>query len=35
MEEHQWMLGTDLKDMKVSFKVLNVIFSDGTSEALS
>lgn len=35
IEEHQWILGTDLKDMKVSFKVLHAIFSDGTSEAFA
>jgi hypothetical protein len=35
MEEHQWMLGTELKDMTVNFKVMNVIFLDGTSEAFA
>ena len=30
---HQWMLGTDLKDMTIQYKVLNVIYSDGLSES--
>ncbi len=35
MNEHQWMLVTELKDMTINFKVLNVIFSDGSSEAFA
>jgi hypothetical protein len=35
MSEHQWMLATSLADMKCSFKVLNVIYSDGTSESFA
>jgi hypothetical protein len=34
MQDHLWMLATDLKDMKVRFRVRNIIFSDGTSESV-
>ena len=35
MTEHQWMLATSLADMRCSFKVLNIIYADGTSEAFA
>ena len=33
MAEHQWMLATTLKDMKSSFKALNILYADGASES--
>lgn len=35
MTEHQWMMVTNLTDMKVSFRPMNVIYADGTSESFS
>ncbi|MET4568492.1 hypothetical protein [Rhodanobacter soli] len=35
MGEHQWMQATNLTDMKCSFAVSNVLYSDGTSEAFA
>ncbi|MEM0513937.1 hypothetical protein WCN91_00545 [Pseudoalteromonas sp. YIC-827] len=32
-DSHNWMLVTDVKDMKVTFDVQNVIYADGTSES--
>ena len=34
MAEHQWMMVTKLTDMKVSFRPMNVIYADGTSELM-
>jgi hypothetical protein len=34
LDEHQWMLVTDLKDMRCSFVVSNVLYGDGTSQGL-
>ena len=31
--EHQWMLGTDLKDIKVTFRVMSALYNDGTTES--
>ena len=31
---HKWVRGTDLKDMKASFTVLNIIYQDGTKKDL-
>ena len=33
--EHQWMLATDLSNMKCNFVASNAIYSDGTSEAFA
>jgi len=30
-QEHQWMLATDVKDMKVKFRVTNILYQDGTT----
>lgn len=35
MVEHKWMQATDLANMKCSFAVSNVLYSDGTSEAFA
>lgn len=35
MAEHQWMLATNLSDMSCSFKVLNALYADGTTEAFA
>ncbi|OWQ77980.1 hypothetical protein CEE63_02925 [Stenotrophomonas maltophilia] len=35
MPEHQWMLTTDLHDMKIKFVASNMIYSDGTSQVLA
>lgn len=35
MAEHQWMLSTNLADMRYSFKALNAIYTDGTAEAFA
>lgn len=33
MGEHQWMMVTALTDMKVSFRPMSILFSDGKSES--
>lgn len=33
-QEHQWMLTTDVKDMKVKFVVTNILYQDGTTRDL-
>ncbi|WP_202841849.1 hypothetical protein [Luteimonas saliphila] len=33
--EHQWMLATDLSNMKCNFVASNAIYNDGTSEAFA
>ncbi len=33
MNEHQWMLATDLADMTFNFKPINVLYEDGTNES--
>ncbi|SFV54441.1 hypothetical protein MNB_SM-4-1698 [hydrothermal vent metagenome] len=35
MSNHAWMRTTDLKDMKVTFKVRSIIYEDGTTENIS
>ncbi|WP_295968686.1 hypothetical protein [uncultured Xanthomonas sp.] len=35
ISEHQWMLSTDLSNMKCSFVASNAIYTDGTSEAFA
>jgi hypothetical protein len=35
MGEHQWVRATNLDDMKCSFAVSNVLYSDGTSEVFA
>jgi len=32
-DSHKWMRSTDLKDMTFKFDVLNIIYTDGTSES--
>lgn len=33
MSEHQWMLGTEIHDMRVYFDVRQIIFQDGSTES--
>lgn len=33
MSDHNWMVGTEVKDMKVYFEVQSVIFQDGSTES--
>jgi len=35
MQDHQWVLATDLNDIKCNFVTANVIYSDGTSESFA
>jgi len=35
LPEHQWILGTDLKDMRCSFSVLNALYTDGLTESFA
>lgn len=35
MAEHQWMRGTDKADMKVLFRVTNILYADGTAETFA
>jgi hypothetical protein len=35
MDDHQWMLVTDLRDMRCSFQLLNVLYRDGTKESIA
>lgn len=35
MQEHQWMLTTDLSNMMCKFSVSNVLYSDGTAAAFT
>jgi hypothetical protein len=35
MSDHRWMLGTPLDDMTVSFRVEQVLFSDGSTQQFS
>lgn len=34
MEDHQWMLATDISDMTVKFRIQSIIYTDGTKETL-
>lgn len=33
MDDHNWMLGTDIEDMVASFEARSIIFQDGTTES--
>lgn len=35
MSEHQWMLGTDLDDMTVRFRVTQILYEDDTMETVA
>jgi len=32
MSDHQWMLGTNIDDMKITFRVNKILYVDGTEE---
>lgn len=34
MNEHQWMLATDLDDMTIRFQVAQILYEDGTNETV-
>ena len=35
LADHQWLLETDLKNMRCSFRVLNALYTDGMSESFT
>jgi hypothetical protein len=35
MSDHQWMLGSSLKDMKVQFRVVQILYDDGTLDNIA
>lgn len=34
MDDHQWMLATEVSNMTVKFRVQSIIYTDGTMEAI-